>query len=492
MIETIKKGFLYIFAAFWFVVILTEYWQNNPDYENAFKYFQYSNLLVFFLLVGGLVSWGMSKFKKQSIKFVNGSTIFIGLLILDVISVLFFYNKYPAITPSVPGLFMHLMHLVGVSLAIFSIYLVARVLGEMLIFIFPLKIAKSDLPLIQTVVGISVMTFLLFFLGIFGCLTTWIVTPLLLLIIVINLRSSIRIVQSTFFKPLELTKDLNVLGIFSFLFLGLFLIVDFVHLLRPFPTGSDSIRIYVNLPKLIGDYNALVAGHQPYNWSLFMSYGTVVFRRIDVTLGLSFLGGFLSLGALFQLSRKWLTVNQSALCLLLFGSLPMTNFLWYKDVKIDMGLLFVMLCILLLFYNWIIPPKEGKKKNPLVNKKRAKSKKSKTPKIVQIPSWLTNAKSFFSSRIPTILKEHRLLVLMGFLAGFAFGIKLTALFFLFALISVIWYKEAGFPAFLAAFFILFGILFLLKLDEQPQLRYFHNSVFILQWILPSPPSSSRL
>jgi hypothetical protein len=483
MLEKITKGFIYIFAIFWFVVILTEYWRNNPEYGNAIEYFQYSSLLVFFLLLGGLASWGITRVKKHPIRFVNGLTVFIGLLILDIVSLLSFYNKFPSNTPSAPGLFMHLMHLIGVVLAIFSIYLVARVLGEILTFIFPLKIAKSDLPVIQTALGISVMTFLLFFLGVFGGLTTWIVAPLLLLIIAINFRSAIRIIQSTLFKPLELSKDLNALGIFSFLFLGVFLIFDFVHILRPFPTGADAINLYVNLPKLIGNYASLVDGHQPYNWSLFMSYGTVVFQRIDVTLGLSFLGGFLSLGALFQLSRKWLTVNQSALCLLLFGSLPMTNFLWYKDLKIDMGLLFIMLCILLLFYNWVVPPKKEKKKTLIKKKKSTKTKPAKATKTIQTPSWLINTKSFFASRIPSFLKEHRLLIVIGFLAGFAFGIKLTTLFFFFALISAIWYKEAGFLAFLAAFFILFGIAFILKLDEQPQLRNFHNSVSILQWIL---------
>lgn len=489
MIEKLTKILSSIFAAAWCIIIFAEYWRYNPEYGKSIEYFNYLDLLVVFLLIGAAASWSISKIKTKPIKFINGLTVFAGLLILDIITMMFFYGKIPSLVLDERGLSLHLGQTIGVALAVFLIYLTARTAGQMLTTVFPLKVAPTDLPVIQSALGIMLLTFLLFFLGAFGLLRNWIVAPLLLIILLVDRHGTFQIIKKTLFQPLKITKGLNALGIFSFLFLGAFLIFDFVQILRPFPAGTDSINLYVNLPKLIGESGELVAGNQPYNWSLFMALGTVVFGRIDVTLALSFLGGFLMFRALYRLSRKWLSVNQSALCLVLFGTMPMTNFFLYRDMKIDLGLLFVTLCILLIFYNWVVPPKLSKKAKkvektvPLKSKKGSKQKRTKIKSPILPAVWLLSAKTFFANRIPDILKENHLLVIMGLLAGFAFGIKLTILFFLFAIGTAIWYSHGGVLAFSAAFFLSFGLVFILKLDAHPLLRDFHETVSILQWVL---------
>lgn len=240
---------------------------------------------------------------------------------------------------------------------------------------------------------------------------------------------------------------------------------NYVLILRPFPIGSDSLNLYVNIPSLISEYHSLVNGNQPYNWSLFMSSGLILFGRIDVVLSLSFLGGLLALLTLYRISRKWLDVNNSALVLLLFYSAPMVNFLSYMDMKVDMGMLFITLTILLLYYNWIIPNET----------------KQNFPKEIGLEKF----RAFFKRKIPKILKENRLLVAIGILAGFAFGVKLTILFFFFALHCSIWFIKGGKLSFLASFFLCIAAVFILKLDNQPGLRQFHQYVPILHWTLLS-------
>jgi hypothetical protein len=482
--EKLIKIFSGVFAFFWFCIVFIEYWRYNPAYAKAIQYFQYYDLLFLLLGLGGVISWKISKIKAPS-KFINGLTVFIGFLLIDLMTMFFFYGKMNSISLSAKGLFTHWGHLIGVSLAVFLIYLVARTIGSVLEFVFPLKIEKTDLPVIHTVLGVGILTLLLFFLGVVGLLKVWFVAPILLLILVGAFRTSLQIIKSFLLQPIKWIGKLNTLGVFSFLFLATFLVFDFVQLLRPFPAGTDSINLYINLTKLIADYGALVPGHGLYNWSLFMSLGTVVFGRVDVALGLSFLGGLLSLAALFQLSRKWLDVNQSALCLLLFGSMPMTNYLWYQDVKIDMGLLFVTLCILLLLHNWIVPPvPESLTLKTTTNKKKTKNKKSLIPnKSSQASQRLLSVKTFFAQRIPVFLQENRLIVVISFLAGFAFGIKLTTLFFFLALGFAIWYIEGGFLALLTAFFLIFGVTFLIELDATSSLRIFHENVSVLIAIL---------
>ncbi len=453
------------FAIIWMVIIFSEYWRYNPSYGKAIQLFQYYDLLILFVGLGALMSWYIKKPGKKVIKYVNGLSIFFGMLFLDIIAVNRFCAKTNGMDFTVDGLFSHLGHIIGVSICIFLVYLVVKVLGELFTAIFPVKILNADLSLIQVALGIMVFTSLLFCLGVIGLLNGFVLIPICLLVLIIYWKHSYQITKKTLITPIKVANDLSALGIFCFLFLSIFLILNYVQILRPFPIGADSLRLYVNLPTLLAEYGGLVDGNQPYNWSLFMSTGLTVFGRIEIVLGLSFLGGLLSLFALWQLSRKWLDVNYSALVLLLFYSLPMISFLSYMDMKIDMALMFVSSCILLLFYNWIVPVKS-----------------EQTLHRTRGPG-LTKANSFFKNHIPPILKKNGILVLMGLLTGFAFGIKLTILFFFLALFSSLWFFKGGKIAFIASFFLCFAAIFILKLDTQPGLRQFHNSVDNLQWIL---------
>jgi len=465
MLTKATKLISIIFTVIWAVVVFAEYWRYNPNYSKAIELFQYYDLLIIFIGIGTLMTWYIKKPRKKEIKFLNGLSIFGVMLVLDMIVVNRFCAKANGINFTTDGLFKHWGHVIGVAICLFLVYLVVRVIGELFTTVFPIRISRSDLPIIQVVLGILVFTFLLFLLGMFGLLNGFVLIPICLLLLAFYWRHSYQIIKKTLISPIDVPKDLNTVGIFSFLFLAIFLILNFVQILRPFPIGADSLRLYVNLPNLLAECGGLVDGNQPYNWSLFMSTGLTVFGRIDVVLGLSFLGGLLSLFALWRLSGKWLGINYSALTLLLFYSLPMISFLSYMDMKIDMALMFVSLCILLLFYNWVVPIKKG---NAAMH--------TKGP-------GLTNVHSFFKKRIPLVLKQNRLLVLMGLLSGFAFGIKLTILFFFLALLSSIWFYKGGKMAFIASFFICFATLFILRLDAHPGLRQFHDSAETLQWIL---------
>ncbi|MFT4535529.1 MAG: hypothetical protein ACI9P5_002898 [Saprospiraceae bacterium] len=452
-----------VFSAIWMIVIFTEYWRYNPNYSKALDLFQYYDLLIIFVGLGAAVSLFLLKTRHKRINYLNGLSAFLPLLVLDILAVSRFTAKISGIDFTLKGLFSHLAHIIGVSICLFIVYLVVRVLGGVLVTIFPPKISKSDLPLIQVSLGIMTLTLFMFFLGLLGLLNAFVLVPICIVVLALYWRHTFHYFKETLLKPIEIPKQLSVVGIFSFLFLAIFLILNFVQILRPFPIGSDSLRLYVNLPSLIADYGGLVDGYQPYSWSLFMSIGKVIFGRIDVVLGISFLGGFLALFALFRLSRKWLDINYSALVLLLFYSLPMTSFLSYMDMKIDMGLLFITLCILLLFYNWIAP---DKKENTVEIEKGA---------------GLLKAKTFFRNRIPNVLMQNRILVLIGLLAGFAFSIKFTFLFFFLALYCAIWFFKGGRLTFIASFFLCFAVIFLFRLDAQTGLRQFHQNVGVLQW-----------
>jgi hypothetical protein len=454
---------------FWSLVILVQYWTNNPKYGQAFELFQYGSLLVFLLALGGGITFLLRKFSKKFQNRINGLAVFGGLCLIDLIGLQFYYSIDESANKATASFGSHFIWFLGLVASLFLIYLLIRVLGTIFFQVFPVPIDKEDLSIVEAAVGSMLLATLLFSLGLLGGINIFILAPIFVLILVAHWKIVWQIIQKTFWHPLIKTKELNIIGIYSFLFAGCFIVFNFIQILRPFPAGTDSLNLYVNLPNLIAQSGELIAGYQPYNWSLIMALGGAVFGRIDVILGLSFLGGFLAFIAFYRLCRKRMSVNYAALCVLLFCSLPMVNFLTYMDMKIDMALTFVSLTILLLFYNLV---------SNLKHKTNKKNKKSPTG-----PKYIQALHKYFKTKLPALFLENRLLILIGLLTGFAFGIKLTILFFFLALIVAIWFVKGGSLAMWSAFFLSFAATFLLKLDAHPLLRNFHEGVNILQWLL---------
>ena len=72
-------------------------------------------------------------------------------------------------------------------------------------------------------------------------------------------------------------------------------------------------------------------------------------------------------------------------------------------------------------------------------------------------------------------------MLLGLLTGFGLGIKLTTVYFIFALVCGLWYVKAGRRGFFAAFLVCMLLVFLLKIDDFGGLRQYHLGVAQLQW-----------
>ncbi|MEY3368138.1 MAG: hypothetical protein RI973_1293, partial [Bacteroidota bacterium] len=223
----------------------------------------------------------------------------------------------------------------------------------------------------------------------------------------------------------------------------------------PMPAGFDALTLYANLPTLIADRHGLVEGFQPYNWSIFMSLGLTLFNSVEVSFGLSWLGGLLSVFALYSLSRNWLKVdiNHTMLGLLVFTVIPAFYLQSYGEIKVDLGLLFVYLSILILLLGYA--------------------------KAYIFP----DAQPAKDSIQPASQGSQSVIGMLGILTGFAVGIKLTTLYFSLALLCTFWFYYHGKRGFFAALSASLGLIFLLKVDQVAGLRQFHLGVTRLQWVL---------
>lgn len=447
--NNLYKALILIFSVAWMLFITMDYFQKHPGYLMNAEAFQFWGLYSFILIICGSLAFAAHKFRSKSQKYSRGIVFYAFGLILMLITFTSGGNSAHEVANTGTIKIQHLgflsLKFIQISAYLLLIITACYAAGNLLLKYLKIEFPKNSKNIIDVALGIMIVVLITFIIAAFKVLYLFVLWPILLLIIGLNWKNCLSFVKTLFWQPIKFNKKLNILGIFCFLLLTYLLSINLLQNLSPWPKGWDSLSLYINLPNLIEEYHGLVKGFQPYNWSLFMSLGAVLFKSIETTLALSYVGGVLCLFALYPIAKNIfkLDVNFSLLTCLIFYLIPTINFQSFLEQKVDLGLLFIVLIIINIIMNW------------------AK------------PSEVELKRSF--------LDKH--LILAGLLTGFAFGIKLTTLFTYFGVIAMIWLFNMGNLAFFCvSIFSLFGIL-LVKLDDMSGMRSHHLSSDLLQWFL---------
>jgi len=459
----IYLGFIILFSICWIGFITLDYFQKHPNYGIDIKAFRFYGTLCFNFFICGAITFGYSKFPEKFSGLSKGISIY--LFVLAMISITFYSansaaaNLIKATDLSLSGI-LHMQGMfIKVSFFLFSILLSCYAAGNLFCRTLKISFQKKSKDIIQTGLGIMLVVMIAFFIGAVKGLYWFVLGPVLLLIIGLNWKESLAFSKKMIWDKIKVSKQLNPLGVFCFLFLSYLIGMNLLQNLTPWPKGWDSLSLYVNLPQLINEYHALVKGFQPYNWSLFMSFGLVLFNSIETTLSLAFMGGVLCLFAMYPIARNTLKLdaNYSLLAMLTFYLIPTVGFQSFLEQKVDLGLLFVILIIVNIILTW--------------------SKHKQKERKVAADNTTTEA------GLPIKKASLTYLVLAGLLTGFAFGIKLTTLFSFFGIVGIIWFLNLGSLAFLGiSLLAIFGIL-LVKLDDMSGMRQYHLTADIVQWFL---------
>jgi hypothetical protein len=462
--------------------IFSEYWQYHAESRRAIALFQFSELAVILALIGAAFVFSFLYLRQRQFfhRLSNGFGILFFSLVLLLICVNAFFHKNLGQMLSFEENLSFLSSILGIAGSTYLIILVSYGIGKLICRLFSLGLPRQLMHLAAIGLGIISIVSLLFILGTVGLLSGWLLWPLFGILIALSWRSVWQFLRMTLWRTIPTTNNLNALGLSSFYLLLIFIAINFAQVARPFPIGFDAITYYVNLSSLIGEYQSLVQGFGAYNWSLFMSLGYLLFDKTAITLSLSFSGGILALLVLFQVSRRWLDVNFSLLILLLFYTLPMISWLSYRDMKVDMGLLFYALLIVLLTFEWLAPTQKVKKeKKPGKKPKRTAGQKPRS----ETAPLLEKARIWLSERQPPALKGHTILILIGIMIGFSVGIKFSALIVLLSFLPIIAYAQGNRYAFLASLCIVLFLVLLARFDAQAALRSLHLWANLLQWLL---------
>lgn len=408
-------------ALFWVIFFGIDYLWHHPYYGQALSAFPYWGALLLIVLVSA--GFAILHHVRQGtwLPFASrgwrGITLWALLLVIEVLLFVSYAAYSGALLtdwtirlPAIAG------SIVSAHIFLAVVVIMALGLGHYLDRVVSFSYDRNIQVWLNLGVGFGLMAIVLFVLAVVGQLKGWLPWIVLLVLAAPNAQYLWRSLKRALWDP-PATFTLHPAYILV-LVAGLLLVAaNLLGMNRPVPVGFDAINFYANIPHILSEEGRLVAGGQPYNWSLIMSLGFLGWESTRFALLLSVLPGILSLGVLYRLARLYLPVGLSLLVPVLFYALPMVTWQSTQEAKVDFGLLFLLLTALLA----LLAPR------------------------------------------PKKLSITQLIVVIGFMLGMAIGVKFTALFAILG-VGVVWlYQRLGSKAAVGGTLAGLGILFVFGL-----------------------------
>ena len=437
--------FIAIFSILWMLVVFIDYLNKHPIHFMSVNMFRFGGFLASLFILTGIIAIANQVFfkpEKNNFRIYNGLGIMLLGAIIGILSLLF-YTNVVGLKTDIAGSFIPVFKAIVSLLAILVLFCSCLAWGKLLEKVMHLKLDKSA-NLIRVASGVMSLTMLMFILGVIKFLNFVSLGILMLVPLIMEYKQVSKFLKSCFLSDISKTGFIENKIIPVAIALITVVSINILYIQIPFPPGFDSRNFYMNISQLIGQQQGLISGFQPYNWSLFMSYGFVMFKSSEIAFSTSLFGFLLSLWAGYELMKNYLNLSSfnSLLVLTLFSVTPSVTNQLFIELKVDFGLLFMQLAsvmILLQLYS---------------NKSKEWSK-----------------------------KEWRLMVLLGLISGFALGIKLTHVYLLFGIVAFIWYRHAGIKGFMAMLSIILFVILLSKIDDLSGLSKYHLGAGIFKWFL---------
>jgi len=184
--------------------------------------------------------------------------------------------------------------------------------------------------------------------------------------------------------------------------------LNFLTVIRPFPIGWDDLGSYVNRPNLLVSYGKFIHSMAPFQWEYLTAVGFAIFgfgSAVGATAAMviNWTQGVIATLTVIAFGRAYFGKGKGLLAGLLFYSLPLIGHFSYADMKID-NAVFAMgaLGMFALFLGIFPPDRDDGEAENLSSSQRLR--------------WMAIA---------------------GACVGFAFGMKVTAVMVLLALIVIL-------------------------------------------------------
>lgn len=413
------------FSILWFVLVFVSYWSFHPQYSvGLIKLPNITLLLTLLVVIVGAWQWVTRAQPKLKGWMVYG---FVWLLSGITYSV-YISSTGPSFENAGQGLFYFLGFLLVSHGALAIIYLVHMALGEWVLRPLKSRFSKVSYPLLCLATGISMSFPLLLVLGMADLLKGWILWIFFGAIIVLRYKLIWSTLREMLFTDIKIKKgnQWQIAPVFL-LFLGL--AIQVVATVKAWPIGFDGALLYMNTSHLIAATNGLPLVGYAFNWELFMSLGEIMFNLVPISIMLSHAAIYLVCLVAYQIGRLFMSKFAASLAVVLLFFNPAFSFHAMFDEKVDLGFLFICLSILLLLLEGTKSAEHTSASNPV-----------KAGKLNIDPHLF-------------------LWMVAGWLAGYAFGIKYTGVFAIFAFGVFQAYRSAGLFAGLGVILIMIGAMF---------------------------------
>lgn len=451
-----------LFCLTWFMMIVSDYLFHHSYFTQGITQLKYWGLLgsLTAILSGGYVLfWGLPFQKSKNTKTkINGLKIYLIFLLLLNCTVVWYgmSNDLFESNPGIALLYFNGFNLL-LHLAVYYIVAIGYAIGELLLRPFSHYLSGFSHKLVAISLGWSGLVFILVLLGFFQILTPWVLWPVVLLISLLNYRSIWRFSRAVVWDALPVWRP-KIQGLVAVAILLVFTAVNAIGAIKAFPIGFDGAGLYMNITQLISEYHALPAGGQAFNWSVLMSLGEILFGSTAIAILLSSLIGVFCFLAVYGIARLFISPSNSLLAAAIFYTAPFITFHNKYDEKVDLGFLFISLSTLLLLLNFY-----------------RKRRDTIAPEKEQIKL----------GRLSLSL-EQLIWIFAGWLTGFAFGIKYTALFNAIALVGFLFYRRGGGYAFLGSLLSALSFIFLLGIYRFANFELDQSSPWLLFGVLFLP------
>lgn len=424
-----NKWLLLGFGAIWTILVFISYMGFHPYYGLVLQDFPNIDILLTLGICCGGAWWWLRSRKAP----LRGWMIYAFVLILEMLIFMIYANREEVFTNSPAA---HLPYFLGYNLflqgAVLFLFLAQIALGDLLIKRLPLYISADNQPVVKLAVGLSLTGFILVFLGMAGMLNTYVLWAISLLPIVLGYRTVLAFLRQLFWTPM--VKGITTgWGIIPIMLLLIGIAINLLTSIKAFPIGFDAVALYMNRSHLIAEYGSLIAGGQADAWPLWTSLGELMFGSVSVSILLSHAAMLLCVWAIFRLARMVFNRQASWLVVTLFYLNPAFSFHAAHDAKVDLGFLFVLLTILLVLFDVRQQLKSEGENAPL----------KKLGKNTDLITW----------------------ILAGWLSGYAFGIKYTAIMFIIGLMAVLFRWRWEWRGAAGLFLTALGGLFLVGIDQ---------------------------
>jgi len=417
------KHFYTALSVFFSIIVIFYYLYTHPEYFSFFKGLPHLNFILFSLLFYGLLAlcFEFIALKLQNLKFLS-FTPFLLILVFNFYASQYFFLKQIGYWETAD--LWHMTKLISNSIGgLILIFGSCLIIGSAILKNRPAKF--SEIP-VKSGLGIMAVTYFLFILAYFKALNFTTISLGLTIMVIISINFIRKTPWKTWMNSLKYLDSPNILGHFSLWMLGIFITLNFYENLRPVPKGYDGMTIYANLSYLLKDYGELIKGFGSYNYSLFSSLGLILFEKPEFVLLMNFAFYILFIFALFVLGKKFLSTSLSLLVVASVQSIPMLNRMAFMQQKVETSLLFFSIILIALSWEMI------EEKKPF------------------------------------------LIVLVGLIAGFLFGIKYPSIILVLALISGLWYINLGVWGLVGISMAISYFILVSGIDEFSGLSFYHN------------------